>query len=61
MENRYIKRDYSKDNSRQKEINKRYTVKVPLYEAKALDEKLKKDNETWSSFARKAIEKYLKK
>lgn len=58
MEN---KRDYTKDNERQKEINKRYVVKVPLYMAKALDEKLKKDNKKYSDFAREAIEKYIKK
>lgn len=54
-------RDYKKDNERQKEINKRYVVKVPLFMAKALDEKLKNDNKKYSDFAREAIEKYLKK
>lgn len=58
MEN---KRDYAKDHIRQKEINKVYIVKVPLYMAKAFDDKLKKDNKKYSEFAREAIEKYLKK
>lgn len=61
MEKGKVKRDYSKDNERQKEINKVYRVKVPLYQAKAFDEKLKKENKTFSSLAREAIEKYLKK
>lgn len=60
MENE-IKRDMQKEYERQKEINKRYTVKVPLYIANALDEKLKKENKTYSSLALEAIEKYLKK
>ena len=37
------KRDVQKEYERQKEINKRYVVKVPLYMAKVLDEKLKKE------------------
>lgn len=55
------KRDYKKEQAREKEIVKRYTVKVPLYLSKALDEKLKKENRTYSSVAIEAIEKYLKK
>ncbi len=54
-------RDYKKEQEREKQLIKRYTVKVPLYKAKALDEKLKKDNKTYSSLAMEAIEKYLKK
>lgn len=54
-------RNIKKEYERQKDINKRYVVKVPLYKAKLLDEKLKKDNKTYSSLAIEAIEKYLKK
>ena len=57
MEDRNIKKEYQ----RQKEINKRYVVKVPIYQAKALDEKLKKEHKTYTSLALEAIEKYLKK
>ncbi|WP_455937247.1 hypothetical protein [Gemella morbillorum] len=56
-----IKRDYKKEREREKQIIKRYTVKVPKYLANALDEKLKKENKTYSSIALEAIEKYLKK
>ena len=55
------KRDVKKEYERQKELNKRYVVKVPNYMAKALDEKLKKEHKTYSSIAIEAIEKYLKK
>lgn len=57
MEERNTKQEYE----RQKELNKRYVVKVPLYMSKALDEKLKNDKKTYSSLALEAIEKYLKK
>ena len=56
-----VKRDYKKEREREKQIIKRYTVKVPKYLANALDEKLKKENKTYSSIALEAIEKYLKK
>ena len=56
-ETRNIKKEYE----RQKELNKRYVVKVPRFMATALDEKLKKENKTYSSIALEAIEKYLKK
>ncbi len=56
-ETRNIKKEYE----RQKEINKRYVVKVSKFMANALDEKLKKENKTYSSLALEAIEKYLKK
>lgn len=56
-----IERDTKKEYKRQKELNKRYVVKVPIYKAKALDEKLKRNNKTYSSLALEAIEKYLKK
>lgn len=56
-----MERDIHKEYERQKEINKRYSVKVPLYLSKALDEKLKKENKTYSSIALEAIQKYLKK
>ena len=55
------KRDYKKELEREKETVKRYTVKVPLYMAKALDEKLARDNKKYSEFARESIEKYIKK
>lgn len=55
------KRDYTKEQLRDKELNKRYTVKVPIHIAKSLDEKLKKENETYSKMALNAIIEYLKK
>ena len=54
-------RDYSKEYENDKKRDKRYTVRVPLYKAKVLDEKLQKENKTYSSLALEAIEKYLKK
>lgn len=54
-------RNYNKEYENDKKRDKRYTVRVPLYKAKALDEKLKKENKTYSSLALGAIEKYLKK
>lgn len=61
MEQEKKQRDYKKEALRDKEKNKKYIVRVPLYKAKALDEKLKKENKTYSSIALDAIEKYLKK
>lgn len=61
MEKEKVKRDYKKEAERDKQLNKKYIVKVPIYQAKALDEKLKKESKTFSSLAREAIEKYLKK
>ena len=61
MENTKKERNYKKEQEREKQIVKRYTVKVPKYLAKALDEKLKSENKTYSSLALEAIEKYLKK
>lgn len=55
------KRDYKKERLQELEKVKRYTVKVPLYMSKALDEKLRANNKTYSSLAIEAIEKYLKK
>ena len=55
------KRDYQKELAADKKNIKRYTVKVPLYIAKALDEKLKQNNMTYSKMALEAIEKYIKK
>jgi predicted DNA-binding protein len=55
------KRNYKKEQEREKEIVKRYIVRVPKYMANALDEKLKKEDKTYSSIALEAIEKYLKK
>lgn len=54
-------RDFEKEYKRQKEINKRYVVKVPADIAKLLDEKLKKENKHYSEIAMTAILKYLKK
>lgn len=54
-------RNYDKEYENEKNTIKRYVVKVPKYMANALDEKLKKDNRTYSSLALEAIEKYLKK
>ena len=54
-------RDYKKDYEKEKNSIKRYTVKVPLYMANALDEKLQRDGKTYSSIALEAIQKYLKK
>lgn len=54
-------RNYNKEYENDKKRDKRYTVRVPLYKAKVLDEKLKKENKTYSSIALEAIEKYLKK
>ena len=55
------KRNYKREQEREKEIVKRYTVKVPKYMANALDDKLKKEGRTNSSIAHEASEKYLKK
>ena len=38
-------RNYNKEYENDKKRDKRYTVRVPLYKAKILDEKLKKENE----------------
>lgn len=54
-------RNYNKEYENDKKRDKRYTVRVPLYKAKILDEKLKKESKTYSSLALDAIEKYLKK
>lgn len=55
------KRDYKAEYVKDRARDKVYRVRVPLYKAKALDEKLKKDNKTYSAIALEAIEKYLKK
>jgi predicted DNA-binding protein len=41
--------------------SKTYRVRVPLYLSKLLDKRLKEDNLQYSTMAREAIEKYLKK
>lgn len=41
--------------------SKTYRVRVPMYMANLLDDKLKKDGLTYSQIAREGIEKYLKK
>ena len=55
------KRNIKKEYERQKELNKRYVVKVPEYMAEALDKKLKEENRTYSSLAMEAIENFLRK
>lgn len=52
---------YKKSNEQQKSKYKRYTVKVPLYMAQALDNKLFLENKTYTEVIREMIEKYLKK
>jgi predicted DNA-binding protein len=44
-----------------KQASKTYRVRVPIYMATLLDDKLKKDGFTYSKIAREGIEKYLKK
>lgn len=58
-----VERNYSNENSRQKELNRIYKVKVNLDIANKFDEKLKKEKiyKNYSEFAREAIEKYLEK
>lgn len=59
MENK--KRDYKKENERQKAINKVYQIKIPRYTAEAFDKKLQEKNETAKSVFLQAIEKFIKK
>lgn len=61
MEDKKVKRDYNKEYQNEKEKIKRYTVRVPIYQAKALDEKLKKENKKYSEMMLQAIDKYIKK
>lgn len=56
-----VKRDYQKEYENDKKINKVYTVKIPKYQATLLDGKLKKEQKTFTSLVKEAIEKYLKK
>lgn len=56
-----VKRDYQKEYENDKKINKVYTVKIPKYQATLLDNKLKKEQKTFTSLVKEAIEKYLKK
>lgn len=55
------KRNYQAEYEKDKQRDKIYRVRVPLYKSKLLDEKLKKENKTYSSIALEAIEKFLKK
>ena len=55
------KRDYQKEYEATKNKNKFYGVKIPLFLAIPLEEKLKKDKKTFTSLVKEAIEKYLKK
>lgn len=52
---------YKKSNEQQKAQYKRYTVKIPLYMANALDKKLHLENKTYTEVIREMVEKYLKK
>jgi len=61
MEIQNKKRDYKKESQRDRELNKRYSIRVPLYLAKAFEEKLEKDNKSITKFFHESIEKYLKK
>lgn len=54
-------RDYSREYENEKSSVKRYTIKIPLYMAEALDAKLKQERRTYTSVAVEAIEKFLKK
>ena len=55
------KRDYKKEQENEKKIVKRYTIKLPLYMARAFDEKTKAEGKTYTQVIKEAIEKYLKK
>lgn len=55
------KRDYKKEAQRDKELNKKYLIRVPIYLAKAFEEKLAKDKKGQTEFFHESIEKYLKK
>ena len=55
------KRNYSEEYKKDLEKNKRYTVKIPHFLSAPLDEKLKKENKTFTSLVKEAVEKYLKK
>lgn len=54
-------RNYSREYETEKNSVKRYTIKIPLYMAEALDSKLKQEGRTYTSVAVEAIEKFLKK
>lgn len=41
--------------------NKRYSAYIPNFMANAFDEKLKKENKTFTNWLKENIEKYLKK
>lgn len=55
------KRNYQAEYEKDKQRDKIYRVRVPLYKSKLLDEKLEREKKTYSSLALEAIEKYLKK
>jgi predicted DNA-binding protein len=59
--NETAKRNYSKEYENAKNKNKIYSVKIPKYLSIPLDEKLERENKTFSSLVKEAIEKYLKK
>lgn len=61
MEEIKNKRDYTKEYQNEKDKIKRYTVRVPIYQAKALDEKLQKEGKKYSEMMLQAIDKYIKK
>lgn len=53
------KRNYEKENLRQKELNEVFKVKISRDLAIRLRCKLQQENTTYSSFAREQIKKYL--
>lgn len=53
------KRNYEKENIRQKELNEVFKVKISRDLAIRLRCKLQQENTTYSSFAREQIKKYL--
>lgn len=55
------KRDYKKESERDKELYKKYTFRVPKNLAKTFEEKLEKDQKSYTKFFNESIEKYLKK
>ena len=55
-----MKRNYEKEAQRQKELNTIFKVKISNEIAKEFKEKLEKKKLTYSEFARKNIENFLK-
>ena len=55
-----MQRNYEKENARQKELNTIFKVKISNEIAKEFKEKLEKNKLSYSEFARKNIENFLK-